>query len=66
MARECHKFYSRLSGLLSEKCDLPKSVVANWVISKVSFALLESNLICLRGSRTVCRKTSELECDAEI
>ena len=31
MGRECHKFYSRLSDLLSEKCHLPKSVVANWV-----------------------------------
>ena len=31
MCRECHKFYSRLSDLLSEKRDLPKSVVANWV-----------------------------------
>ena len=35
MGRECHKFYSRLSDLLSEKRDLPKSVVSNWVRSKV-------------------------------
>ena len=38
MGRECHKFYSRLSDLLSEKRNLPKSVVANWVRSKVCFA----------------------------
>ena len=66
MGRECHKFYSRLSDLLSEKRNLPKSVVANWVRSKVCFALLKSSLLCLRGSRTVCRKVSELECDVDI
>ena len=66
MGRECHKFYSRLSDLLSEKRNLPKSVVANWVRSKVCFALLKSNFLCLRGSQTVCRKASDLECDVDI
>ena len=66
MGRECHKFYSRLSDLLSEKRDLPKSVVPNWLRSKVCFALLKSSLLSLSGSRTVCRKVLELECDADI
>ena len=66
MGGECHKFYSRLSDLLSEKRNLPKSVVANWIRLKVCFALLKSSLLCLRGSRTVCRKTSELECEVDI
>ena len=66
MGRECHKFYSRLSDLLSEKRNLPKSVVANWVRSKVCFALLKSSLLCLCSSRSVCRKASELECDVDI
>ena len=57
---------SQLSDLLSEKRNLPKSVVANWVRSKVCFALLKSILLCLRGSWTVCRKTLELECDVDI
>ena len=65
MGRECHKFYSRLSDLLSEKRNLPKTVVANWIRSKVCFALLKSSL-CLRGSRIVCWKISELECDVDI
>ena len=51
MGGECHKFYSRLSDLLSEKRNLPKSVVANWVRSKVCFALLKSSLLCLCSSR---------------
>ena len=66
MGRECHKFYSRLSDLLSEKRNLPRSVVANWERSKVWFTLLKSSLLCLSGSRTVCRKALELECDVDI
>ena len=66
MCRECHKFYSRLSDLLTEKRNLPKSIVANWVRSKFCFALLKSSLLCLHGSRTVCRKALELECDLDI
>ena len=66
MGRECHKFYSQLSDLLSEKRNLPRSAVANWVGSKVCFAILKPSLLCLRGSREVCRKASELECDVDI
>ena len=32
MGRDCHKIYSRLSDLLSEKRNLPKSVVPNWAV----------------------------------
>ena len=56
MGRECHKFFSRLSDLLSEKRNLPKSVVTKWVRSKVCFALLKSSLLCLRGSQSVFMK----------
>ena len=66
MGRECHKFYSRLSDLLSEKRNLPKSEVEDWVRSKICFALLKSSLLCLRGSRTVCKKTSQLESDIDV
>ena len=31
VARECYKFYSRLSDLSSENCNLPKSVIVNWI-----------------------------------
>ena len=66
MGRECLKFDSRLSDLLSEKPDLLKLVVTNWVRTKIWFALLKSRLFCLHGSRIVCRKASELECDVDI
>ena len=66
MGRECHQFYFRLSDLLSEKRNLLKQVVANWIRTNVCFALLKSSRFCLRGSREVCRKASELECDVDI
>ena len=66
MGRECNMFYSRLSELISDKRNLPKSITMNWIRTKVCFALLKSSLLCLRGSRTVCRKVPELECDNDV
>ena len=33
---------------------------------KVSFGLLKSSLLCLRGSRTVCRKIAEFEIGVDV
>ena len=66
MGRECQRFYSRLAELISQKRDLPKSITMNWIRTKLCFALLKSSLLCLRGSRTVCRKVTELECDIDV
>ena len=62
----CHKFYSRQPDMLSEKGNLPKSVVPDWVRSIVCFMLLKSSLLPLRGSRAVCRKVSGFECNVDI
>ena len=56
MGRECNMLYSRLSQLLSDKRNLSKSITMNWIRTKVCFAVLKSSLLCLRGSRTICRK----------
>ena len=66
MGRECRTFYSRLSDLLSEKRDLPKSITMNWIRTKIFFALLKSCLLCLGGSRTVCRKVANFESDVVV
>ena len=66
MGRECHTFYSKVCDLLSEKRDLPKSITMNWIRIKICFALLKSSLLCLRGSRTVCRKVAEFETDVVV
>ena len=59
MGKECQKFYSRLAQLISENRDLPQSIWSNWIREKDCFGLVRSNLLCLRGLRTVCRKTAE-------
>ena len=53
MGTECRTFVSKLSELLAIKRDLPKS----WVRTKISFALIRSTLICLRGSRSIKSST---------
>ena len=65
MRRECNTFYSLLSQLISSKRNLSKSITVNWIRTKVCFALLKCILLCLRGSRTVCRKVSESEGDID-
>ena len=59
MGKECQKFYSRLAQLISENRDLPQSIWSNWIREKDCFGLVRSNLLCLRGLRTVCRETAE-------
>ena len=66
MRKECEKFYSCLAQIISEKRDFPQLISSNWIQTKVCFALLKSSLLCLRGSRTVCRKTAEFEIDVDV
>ena len=51
MSREGGKFYSRLPDLLAIKKNLNKSTVMGWLRAKLSFKLLRSVNICIRGSR---------------
>ena len=53
-------FVSKLSELLAIKRDLPKSTVMSSVRMKISFALIRSMLICLRGSRSIKSRTMAL------
>lgn len=55
MARECKKFYDRLSELLSEKWNDSYSITCNIIRRKLSFALMKSLIQCIRGSRSVYR-----------
>ena len=55
---ECHAFYRKLAGLLAEHRSLPKSTVTAWLRCRLSFSLLRSALICLRGTRTPYRVES--------
>ena len=66
MGTECQKFYSHFAHMLSEKRDHPQSISRNWIRTKVCFGLVTSSMLCLRGSRTVCRKTAEFEIDVDV
>ena len=51
MGRECRTFYNRLGKKIPEKQELHQSIVTNWIVTKISFALLKSALLCLRGAK---------------
>ena len=66
MAEECLRYHSRLAELVSAKKQESYATTISWVRAKVSFAILRSALVCLRGSRTPRRrnlviKDSDLE-----
>ena len=45
-----------LADRLAEKKGTKISIVTNWIRTKISFALLRSSLLCIRGSRAVYQK----------
>ncbi|KAG0712407.1 hypothetical protein GWK47_018535 [Chionoecetes opilio] len=44
-------FYSRLADVMAEKKHQPRSHVVAWMRCRLSFSLLRSALLCLRGTR---------------
>ena len=65
MARECAVFYNRLSEMIAEKRNEPVSKTKNWIRTRLSFSLLRSQIICLRGSRSIRRCDQSVE-DTDI
>ena len=51
MRRECSMFFKKLSQPISIKRKEKLSVVTYGIRCKISFALLQSCLLCIRGSR---------------
>ncbi|KAM7428792.1 hypothetical protein ABFA07_020286 [Porites harrisoni] len=51
MADECKRFHSRLAELLAFKKGDDYATTISWIRAKVSFAILRSALLCLRGTR---------------
>ena len=55
MGEECLRYHRRLAELLAmKKEDYAKTM--NWIRVKISFSLIRSTLVCLRGSRSIRRK----------
>ena len=56
MAPECQMFHSRLAELIATKEAEEYSNTMNWLRVKISFSLIKSALVCLRGSRCLRRR----------
>ncbi|CAH3018770.1 unnamed protein product [Porites evermanni] len=61
MTDECLRYHSRLAELLSAKKQESYATIISWVRAKVSFAILRSALLCLRGSRTPRRRNIDVK-----
>ena len=59
VGRETGRFISSMITKISEKHDLQQSTVANYIRTKISFELIRSQVMCIRGSRK--RRKIEIE-----
>ena len=50
---ETSRFLARIFEKVAEKKDLEKSVVSNYIRTKISFELVRAQVACVRGSRSV-------------
>ena len=67
IGRECKKFYSRFTELISSKRDSSYSIAVAWIRTKITFSLINSLEICLRGSRSIfCNDSFEKSLDRNI
>ena len=69
MGEECLKYHSRLAELITNKKGEVYSHIISWIRAKISFSILRSSLLCLRGSRTLRRlhyKIKDIELEIEV
>ena len=64
LAEECKRYHNRLAELLTIKKGEDYASTMSWLREKVSFAILRSSLLCLRGSRG--RRKNVLHQDTDI
>ena len=67
MSRECKHLYRRLSEIIAEKRKQDYSVITTWIRRKISFSLIKSIGMCIRGSRSLFCPNLEasISCDAK-
>ena len=61
MSHECQRYHSRLAELLAVKKQENYTSTIAWFRTRVSFAILRSALVCLRGSRSRRRSTPNIQ-----
>ena len=66
MADECVKYHSGLAELIPNKKGESYSSAISWIRAKVSFAIVSSAMLCLRGSRSRGRQLDFVDSDLQI
>ena len=61
MSDKCQRYHSRLAELLAVKKQENYASSITWIRTRVSFAILRSALVCLRGSRSKRRTTPNIQ-----
>ena len=65
LGREAEKFVSLLSVKIAEKRDVPLSTITNFIRTKLSFILVKSQVMCIRGYRKIWRPNIDTQ-EAEV
>ena len=63
--RETERFVSRLGGKIAEKKNMPNSTISNYIRTKISFVLVKSQVMCLRGARKLWQPQIDIH-EAEV
>ena len=66
MGKQAEMIVKRISGRISHNQDLQYSVVTGWLRTRISFALLRSAIICLRGSRSNKHVKKDVQIDLAV
>ena len=61
MGDECSRFVSELANKLALKQDESYATITSWIRTKLSFEILRSALMCMRGSRIPWKPRSEYD-----
>ena len=63
--RETSRFLATLIDKVADKHNMEKSIVANYIRTKLSFEIIRSQVLCIRGSRTLKKSVLEIA-DVEV
>ena len=61
LGEECQRFLQNLAKKISSKDNEDYAQVITWIRTRLSFEILKSSLLCVRGSRLPFRKNAEEE-----
>ena len=61
MSVECGNFYKRVAERIAEKRDIVSSMAKAWIRTKVSFSLLRTTHLCIRGTRSKLYEAEKLK-----